>query len=140
MLLPFLVANKVNDALQSDANNDYILSEAEAVQLGAPEYAGQSWESFKKQSPFYNALKSWNDSIFKEFLITAGAIMRGSFQSMLTYKNPLTAIKDDLSTLFKGAGLGITLTALLAIAWKLAVIVATIGYFTKGKGFFKRRK
>lgn len=139
MLLPFLIGSKVNDALNDTTNDDYLLTESNAAELGNKDYAGMSWGDFKKQSPFYNALKSWNDSIIKELLVSAGAIIRGAFQSMLTYKNPILALKDDLSTIFKGAGIGITITALLAIAWKLAVIVATIGFFTKGK-LFKRLK
>ena len=126
------VGSAIYDAMTDTSNDDYILSEAESRQISASdEYAGMTWGEYKAQSPFYNIVSGLNDSIFKEFAITMGAILRGMFQSALDYQNPLDMVKEDISAIFKGAGVGITLTAIGALAWKIAVIWATLAFVVK---------
>lgn len=126
------VASATYDALTDSSNDDYILSEAESREIsGSDEYVGMTWAEYKAQSPIYNIVSGLNDSIFKDFAITIGAILRGMFQSSLDYQNPLDMVKEDIQGVFKGAGIGITLTALGALAWKILVIWATLGFVWK---------
>lgn len=126
------VGESIYDALTDTSKDDYILSEAESRQISASdEYAGMTWGEYKAQSPIYNIVSGLNDSIFKDFAITIGAILRGMFQSALDYKNPIDMVKEDIEGIFKGAGVGITLTAIGALAWKFVAIWATLAFIWK---------
>lgn len=115
--------------------NDYILQEAEVENIsGAQEYAGKSWGEIKATLSQGNPIiKLINDiiPIFAPLTNTIGALISASFLSITKYKNPITAVREDISTILKGGATLLTLSAVLALAWKCAVIWATLSFVKK---------
>lgn len=112
--------------------NDYILQEAEVENIsGAQEYAGKSWGEIKATLSQGNPIiKLINDiiPILAPLTNTIGALISASFLSITKYKNPITAVKEDISTILKGGATLLTLSAILALAWKCAVVWATFSF------------
>lgn len=115
--------------------NDYILQEAEVENIsGAQEYAGKSWGEIKATLSQGNPIvKLINDiiPILAPLTNTIGALISASFLSITKYKNPITAVKEDISTILKGGATLLTLSAILALAWKCAVVWATFSFIKK---------
>lgn len=115
--------------------NDYILQEAEVENIsGAQEYAGKSWGEIKATLSQGNPIiKLINDiiPILAPLTNTIGALISASFLSITKYKNPITAVKEDISTILKGGATLLTLSAVLALAWKCAVVWATFNFAKK---------
>lgn len=115
--------------------NDYILQEAEVENIsGAQEYAGKSWGEIKATLSQGNPIvKLINDiiPILAPLTNTIGALISASFLSITKYKNPITAVKEDISTILKGGATLLTLSAVLALAWKCAVVWATFSFVKK---------
>lgn len=115
--------------------NDYILQEAEVENIsGAQEYAGKSWGEIKATLSQGNPIvKLINDiiPILAPLTNTIGALISASFLSITKYKNPITAVKEDISTILKGGATLLTLGAILALAWKCAVVWATFSFIKK---------
>lgn len=119
--------------------NDYILQEAEVENIsGAQEYAGKSWGEIKATLSQGNPIiKLINDivPILAPLTNTIGALISASFLSIAQYKNPIKAVQEDISTILKGGATLLTLSAILALAWKIAVVW---GAFSFIKGRFKK--
>lgn len=106
--------------------NDYILQEAEVENIsGAQEYAGKSWGEIKATLSQGNPIiKLINDiiPILAPLTNTIGALISASFLSITKYKNPIKAVQEDISTILKGGATLLTLSAILALAWKCAAV------------------
>lgn len=115
--------------------NDYILQEAEVENIsGEQEYAGKSWGEIKATLSQGNPIvKLINDliPILAPFTNTVGALISASFLSITKYKNPITAVQEDINTILKGGATLLTLSAILALAWKCAVVWATFSFVKK---------
>lgn len=115
--------------------NDYILQEAEVENIsGAQEYAGKSWGEIKATLSQGNPIiKLINDiiPILAPLTNTIGALISASFLSISKYKNPIKAVQEDISTILKGGATLLTLSAVLALAWKCAVVWATFSFVKK---------
>lgn len=112
--------------------NDYILQEAEVENIsGAQEYAGKSWGEIKatlsQGNPIIKLLNSLIP-ILAPLTNTIGALISASFLSITKYKNPIKAVQEDISTILKGGATLLTLSAILALAWKCAVVWATFNF------------
>lgn len=120
-------------------DDDHILQEAEVENIsGAQEYAGKSWGEIKATLSQGNPIiKLINDliPIMAPLTNTIGALISASFLSIAQYKNPIIAIKEDITTILKGGATLLTLSAVLALAWKCAVVWATFSFL---KGKFKK--
>lgn len=106
--------------------NDYILQEAEVENIsGAQEYAGKSWGEIKatlsQGNPIIKLLNSLIP-ILAPLTNTIGALISASFLSITKYKNPIKAVQEDISTILKGGATLLTLSAILALAWKCAAV------------------
>lgn len=112
--------------------DDYILQEAEVENIsGAQEYAGKSWGEIKAALSQGNPIiKLINDliPILAPLTNTIGALISASLLSITKYKNPITAVKEDISTILKGGVTFLTLSAVLALAWKVAAVWGTFNF------------
>lgn len=119
--------------------NDYILQEAEVENIsGAQEYAGKSWGEIKATLSQGNPIVKLINSlipILAPLTNTIGALISASFLSITKYKNPIKAVQEDINTILKGGATLLTLSAVLALAWKCAVVW---GAFSFIKGKFKK--
>lgn len=122
-MLGFLKAlsNTAQDSLQDSA----ILSEANVQDISnMPRYAGKTWAEVKADLINNNPLVSFfaQFGYLKNIATNIVGVFSLAFLSIKTYKNPFKAIQEDFKTIFKGAGVAITMGALFAIIWKLALI------------------
>lgn len=120
-------------------DDNRVLQEAEVENIsGAQEYAGKSWGEIKATLSQGNPIiKLINDiiPILAPLTNTIGALISASFLSITKYKNPIKAVQEDISTILKGGATLLTLSAVLALAWKIAVVW---GAFSFIKGKFKK--
>lgn len=120
------------NGIEKIPENDYILQEAEVENIsGAQEYAGKTWGEVKATLSQGNPIvKLINDliPILAPLTNTIGALISASFLSITKYKNPIRAMQEDISTILKGGATLLTLSAVLALAWKLAAVWATFSF------------
>lgn len=115
--------------------NDYILQEAEVENIsGAQEYAGKSWGEIKatlsQGNPIIKLLNSLIP-ILAPLTNTIGALISASFLSITKYKNPIKAVQEDINTILKGGATLLTLSAILALAWKGAAVWIAFDFVKK---------
>lgn len=116
-------------------DDDYVLQEADVENIsGAQEYAGKSWGEIKATLSQGNPIiKLINEllPILEPLTSTIGALISASLLSVAKYKNPIVAVKEDISMILKGGATFLTLSAILALAWKGAVVWATFSFVRK---------
>lgn len=104
--------------------DDSTLEEATVTNLtDHPRYANKTWAEIKaelKNEPFYNAVSGFG--IFSNAFATIFSLIKGSFLSIKEYKNPIKAVKEDVLTLLKSGSILLSITALLALFWKIGLI------------------
>ena len=132
MLGIYELFKKGMDKLPED---DYVLQEAEVENIsGAQQYAGKSWAEVKAELTQNNPIVLLVNSIIPiltPLAVGIVGIVKSSFASILVYKNPITAVKEDISTILKGGATLLTLSAVLALAWKIAAVWATFNFIKK---------
>lgn len=104
--------------------DDSTLEEATVTNLtDHPRYANKTWAEIKaevKNEPFFNVVSSFG--IFGNVFNTLFSLIKGSFVSIKEYKNPIKAVKEDVLTLLKSGSVILSITALLALFWKIGLI------------------
>ena len=125
----------IKNGMDKLPDDDTILDEAQVENItGAQEYAGKSWAQIKAElaqgNPFVQLINTLLPFL-EPLTNTIGALVSASFLSISKYKNPVTAVKEDISMILKGGVSLLTLSAILAIAWKVATIWATFSFIKK---------
>lgn len=125
----------VKNGLDKLPDDNTILDEAQVENItGAQEYAGKSWAQIKAElsqgNPFVQLINTLLPFL-EPLTNTIGAIVSASFLSISQYKNPIAAVKEDISMILKGGVSLLTLSAILALAWKVATIWATLAFVRK---------
>ncbi|WP_300734112.1 hypothetical protein [uncultured Helicobacter sp.] len=130
---------KLSEALKTAGgealSDERVLSEADVINISnAPRYAGKSWEQVKAELLNQNALVRMFDSMpsLQGFALSIVGISKYAFNSIVEYKNPIRAAKEDVKMIFKGAGIVFTTGAILALAWKVALIYMAYKAVRKG--------
>lgn len=118
----------IQGAQDIEVPDDAILDEGMVQEIGADqEYAGLTWEQYKARNPLYNILSDIPFEFLGNMLKTTTTILTASLSVTLReWKSPIQALKEDISTIFTGAGLALKATAFFAITWKLLVVGTTV--------------
>lgn len=131
-------AQGVYDKFES-IDDDYIITgEDIGDAANAQDYIGKSWGEIKQQAlgnPIVSLFAKLGSSAKVIAQATYG-VLYASFASIAVYKNPITALKEDIKQFLKFSGAGLTIAAALAIAWKIgaAAFAAYLAYkVAKGK-------
>lgn len=116
-------------------DNNHILEEAEVENItGAQEYAGRSWAEVKASLAQGNPIIQLIDTlipILTPLAVTIGSLISASFLSISKYKNPITAVVEDIKTILSGGATLLTLSAVIALAWKVVAVWATFSFVKK---------
>ncbi|WP_300450653.1 hypothetical protein [uncultured Helicobacter sp.] len=130
---------KLSEALKTAGgealSDERVLSETDVINISnALRYAGKSWEQVKAELLNQNALVRMFDSMpsLQGFALSIVGISKSAFSSIVEYKNPIRAAKEDVKMIFKGAGVVFTAGAILALAWKVALIYVVYKQCKKG--------